>query len=1316
MRESHTIRHISTREWSAAVAIVAALASLVCFTAVASAFQVVSEPGQGSGQVQKPNGVAVNYETGRLYVADRDNSRVDVFGPTGSFDMAFGWGVRDGKENLQTCTTATTCRMGLPGAGNGQFSGLLEGIELGGPTAIAVDNSCLAHSPPLTELTIPTCEEYDPSAGDVYVVDQASYRVEKFDEEGNFILTFGGGVDKTAPGNVCTAESKHTCGRGSGGFGEGEFSSAGRSLVGIGPAGTVYVVDSTHGHPEETERKYRLQRFEPSGAEIAPQRILAPEGELATALAVDSTGDFYVGSDGGPENAIRKYEPDGSLIGVVLEERAEALAVDLSGDLFLAGLTEGGKDIGEGRSILELDPGGNPLRRFGYGVFEEGVSGLAPYHSATGDIYASERGDQTRGQRVLHLDFPAISPLVLPKPCTPSPLGNAKATLQAKVNPEGKATTYHFQYITDADFIANGNSFSGASPAISTTESASIGSDFVMHKASAEAVVVPETKYRCRVVATNADAPAGVDGPEGAFTSLPPLQIGAEWTSGVSTEAAALNAEVNPLGIPTTGYFEYVDEASYQESGFANARTAPEGEPIDFGAGESLKTGAAAIAGLQAGTTYRYRFVATDSLIEPKEIPGPTEAFRTYRSGVGALSDHRAYELVSPAEKNSADVAVGPPAGGLVSYSSYRLIDAGASSGEAVTYTSWTAFAEAKGSPSVNQYLSKRTEGGWRTESISPPPPAPLQFIPPYRGFSADLGFGALVSGQSTPGGEVFDNLYLRDNQTGIARALTTETPKVAGVAEVCFNFAGASADGSRAFFAANASYAGAPEGKGFNLYEWTAAEGLRPLSILPGKSAAVAPTEATSFGAVSSAGNCQSGEKVSRHVASADGQRVFWTYAPNSGPTQLLVRIGGEETVQLDKKIGGTGSSGGGVFQAASADGSKAFFTDKSKLKAGAGEGDLYLYELPGQELKDLTPEALTPGPEAAGILGVVGSSDDGAYLYFAATGVLSGEEENGAGERAEAGADNLYLYHEAQVGFVATLSADDSSDWSSVPRELSARVSPDGRHLAFLSVEAEKLAGYDNTIAAGTHCHLPQIKGQPLTESSFCPQAFLYDADAGTLVCASCNPSGERPQGPSTLPGWSNPYEGPRYLSDDGSRLFFESRDALLPADENGKGDVYEFERAGTGTCTSESPSFALASGGCLDLISSGKSSAESFLIDASSAGRDAFFSTRSPLVGWDGNENYDVYDAREGGGFAEPEAASNCEAEACKTPPAALSSSSSAATTTFRGPGNVLAGRPRCAKGKVRRRSRCVKPGRHGKAGHRRGKAPRNGRASR
>jgi hypothetical protein len=422
------------------------------------------------------------------------------------------------------------------------------------------------------------------------------------------------------------------------------------------------------------------------------------------------------------------------------------------------------------------------------------------------------------------------------------------------------------------------------------------------------------------------------------------------------------------------------------------------------------------------------------------------------------------------------------------------------------------------------------------------------------------------------------------------------------------------------------------------------------------------------------------------RHAISNDGTKAYWTYVPEASQhehSQLLVRVNDSETLQLDKHQSGAGTaSGNGVFWTASADGSVAYFTDTERLVAGAnpatGAPDLYRYELGTENpLSDLT-KGMVPG----GVQGVVGASDDGSYVYFVAQAVLTGGvEENAAGQRAQAGKDNLYLYHEGAQTFIATLSSLDSGDWSAEPRLLSTRVSADGKHLAFVSVEAPELAGYDNTIATGEHCQYGlSVEGNAtLFGSPQCSQAFLYDAAAGSgpgrLSCVSCNPSGSRPLGPTTVPGWTNGFEGPRFLSDNGSRFFFESFDSLLPADVNGKLDVYEFERPGEGSCSETNTNYDPVSSGCHFLVSSGKSSDESFLIDASENGNDVFFSTRQSLVGWDVNENYDVYDGRVDGGFAEPVTPEpSCKDEAgCLSTAMTAPSLLAPLTPAFSGPGN-------------------------------------------
>jgi hypothetical protein len=143
----------------------------------------------------------------------------------------------------------------------------------------------------------------------------------------------------------------------------------------------------------------------------------------------------------------------------------------------------------------------------------------------------------------------------------------------------------------------------------------------------------------------------------------------------------------------------------------------------------------------------------------------------------------------------------------------------------------------------------------------------------------------------------------------------------------------------------------------------------------------------------------------------------------------------------------------------------------------------------------------------------------------------------------------------------------------------------------------------------------------------------------------------------------------------------LFFDSADALVPQDTNGKEDVYEYEPPGVGSCTSSAATFSAAQSGCIGLISSGTSSRESAFLDASETGGDVFFLTAASLVKQDVDTAFDVYDAHECTGVspcleAEPSKPGGCDSEAsCRgasTPPPAFSAPTS---TTFSGAGNVV-----------------------------------------
>jgi hypothetical protein len=229
-------------------------------------------------------------------------------------------------------------------------------------------------------------------------------------------------------------------------------------------------------------------------------------------------------------------------------------------------------------------------------------------------------------------------------------------------------------------------------------------------------------------------------------------------------------------------------------------------------------------------------------------------------------------------------------------------------------------------------------------------------------------------------------------------------------------------------------------------------------------------------------------------------------------------------------------------------------------------------------------------------------------------------------------------------------------------------------------------RLTPYDNTSSSGEVC--------AGSTSPACRETFEYSTQSERLSCVSCDPSGERPLGSSNLSAIApvTPEEPPfpqlGNLSRKGKgRLFFESRDALLPSDTNGHiQDVYEWEPDEVGSCRRPS--------GCVALISSGHGSNDSMFLDSSASGNDAFFITRSQLVPADKNAQLDLYDARVKGGFTEA-GSPGCAGEGCAGPLGAPPVLPSPTSAEFTGPGNPPKPKPK----KKHHKKHHHKPGRRG-----------------
>jgi hypothetical protein len=671
--------------------------------------------------------------------------------------------------------------------------------------------------------------------------------------------------------------------------------------------------------------------------------------------------------------------------------------------------------------------------------------------------------------------------------------------------------------------------------------------------------------------------------------------------------------------------------------------------------------------------------------------------------------------MVSPVAKNGGDIRgiLGDSGGGVVQASP---------NGQGITYVSLASFGEPQGASIGSQYVSHRSEAGWATQNISIPmsaqsyPPTAGEGTP-YRAFSSNLSSGLVWGGPRGPRGffegpplagapPEYENYYLAGIPSGALRSLLSRIPTMPAD-EFRLEFLGATPNLEHVVVASPAALGtGTIEvSPGHNLYEWEQATGqFQPVNILPD---GVDEGNALFGGGIG----------VTDRAVSVDGSSVVWTSL--EGVTSLYVRDGigtaHPSTVQADAPLGG------GQFLTASSDDSKIFFGDNNRLTgdstaSSSGLGDLYRFE-PRDEgngrLVDLTVDHVDPG--GAEVLGVLGASTDGSYLYFVANGRLDSSvpgvrQGNCTTGRSPAGATcNLYLWHEgwATPRFIATLSGNDqfeesgfsslgfAFDWDPSLDLRTARVSSDGNQVVFMSQES--LTGYDNTVSTSSSCGT-SFDGVSLPAQ--CEEVFLYEASTNRLTCVSCNPTGAQPTGPSGIPGGTqisnnqaiyqsrvlseeggmgNAGEGvsgeggggsgegdPGGAGGDGGRVFFDSADGIVPQDTNGAEDVYEYEN------------------GNIYLISDGTNAGGASFVDASTDGDDVFFITRAQLAAQDTDQLVDLYDARaphvpgERVGFAAV-SPTVCEGEECRSPSPGAPAFASPSSATFMGAGNVAAPAP-------------------------------------
>ncbi|MFI4990606.1 MAG: TolB family protein [Solirubrobacterales bacterium] len=625
------------------------------------------------------------------------------------------------------------------------------------------------------------------------------------------------------------------------------------------------------------------------------------------------------------------------------------------------------------------------------------------------------------------------------------------------------------------------------------------------------------------------------------------------------------------------------------------------------------------------------------------------------------LPDCRAYEQVTPTEKDATNPGVA------------RNAVQASLDGDAIVFFVKANMPNAEGASTVPLFLASRVGEGWLgpkglgPEGLLPPSPSGVKDF--VLGWSPDLSQVALLAHLAgDPEGSV--NLYLRASATGSDRLAV---PNVGDAF-----LAGFSADDTHLIFETSEQLLPAAAPGVSNLYELDLTDDSLGLAgVLPESEGGSAPTGGSFAGpyeyAVAPANPNIGGasrEYYTLGAISENGSRVVFTAG---GTGRIYVR---EPDATPSKTI--AVSPGTAEWRATSSDGRYVFYTEAERL---------YRFDVETESREELA------GAGAA-VQGTLGIASDGSYAYFVANGVLAANE----GARAShatlgncvgiEGSDetcNLYVWNASgppseRTSFIAPLNANalnghrgDANNWFPLVANgggRTSRVSRDGKTLLFLS--HLQLSGYLNTDAN---------TGQPDDE------LYLYDAtrpiSSENPTCVSCNPSGAAPIASSTLLSGTEPFEPPRVsqqtltnnLSADGGRVFFETKEALLPGDTNGVQDVYEWERAGVGGCQAPSEAFSESAGGCLYLISTGRSPDASFFADASADGNDAFLLTDQPLVSQDQDQLLDVYDARVDGGIeAQNQSPSTpCAGEECRGATSSSPLFGAPSSSTFVGPGN-------------------------------------------
>lgn len=755
----------------------------------------------------------------------------------------------------------------------------------------------------------------------------------------------------------------------------------------------------------------------------------------------------------------------------------------------------------------------------------------------------------------------------------------------------------------------------------------------------------PGTTYLVRMVVSNGTATTSSSSTFTTTEAAPSVERMA--ATEVGQDAATLTGLVNPNNRPTTYRFEWGQDTSY------GTRIPVDIDAVVGSGGQPVEV-SASISDLLPGTTYHFRITAKSSAGVTVGSDGEVTTLNE-----AGLPGRRMVEQVSPADKAPVGSVQITNALGQAYYQP-------AQAGDAISFPVLNGTPDSEAGGEV-LYAAGRTSTGWLSQQMTAPS---LSSTPTEGALANPTGYSGLVLyvdpedlkcafvethnplTADTPAADIangIENLYRWDRDSDSYTLISNRVPLQPSLSQSLYEIAGANSSCTRVFFRSSKQSLlnGASQ-----LYEWDNGT-LRDAGMLPNGTPA--------------AGAAGTRIRFTPNVVTPNG-RFFFSAVSNqgsdAGKTAVFVRKTPGETVDASSSKTATAPSGA-VIEAASPDGSHVYFMANYGLAATSSSGpntacsagpsnatcDLYDYNVDTGQLTDISADANPKDTTGSVTQGLMAVSDDGSSVYFAARGQLVPGRGRSYSENLT-GFANVYRWHAGQVTYIGSLTnADmesaqggmalaDGDHWSS-------RATPDGRYFTFVSRDNLSVNNPAQTA-----------------------EAYVYAADTGRTECISCPL-----HGPPTSTSFSRILPRNFYgqvvtgLGTDG-RVFFSSLEPLAPGAIAGQlgetpaedqVNVYEWHA------------------GQISLLTSGK---VSLLGVGGANSRDVYVQTFDQLVSADKDVAADVYDFREGGGFAAappPEPPCDAAAGECQGSPASSPEAGLPASAGVAGSGNQALGPP-------------------------------------